>query len=149
MGWTMSHLAASAIAQPAEIRITTPAEIKWQVVPGGLGVESAVLVGNPGLPGTYVIRMKFPPHVMDRPHRHSVDRHVTVLEGRWAAGIGPMFDPMAAQTLPAGSYMFHPAGAVHWDGSNSDETVIVQIVGEGPVRSEDIDTALPSWVRVP
>ena len=51
--------------------------------------------------------------------------------------------------LPAGSYMFHPAGGVHWDGSNSDDTVIVQIIGEGPVTSEDIDPALPGWVKLP
>jgi hypothetical protein len=45
--------------------------------------------------------------------------------------------------------MFHPAGGVHWDGSNSDETVIVQIIGEGPVTSADVDPALASWVKLP
>jgi quercetin dioxygenase-like cupin family protein len=86
---------------------------------------------------------------MDRPHSHSRDRHVTVLQGRWFAGTGPDFAPDKAQALPAGSYMFHPAGGVHWDGSNSDDTVIVQIIGEGPVSSADVDPALASWVKLP
>jgi hypothetical protein len=38
---------------------------------------------------------------------------------------------------------------VHWDGSNSDDTVIVEIIGEGPVATQDVDTSLPSWVTLP
>jgi hypothetical protein len=49
--------------------------------------------------------------------------------------------------MPAGSYMFHPAGGVHWDGSNSDQTAFVQIIGAGPVTSTNVDPALPSWVK--
>lgn len=142
-------LAGAAFAQPAGFR-TVPADaVRWQPLPNSHGVESALISGNPSQPGTYVIRVKFPPHVMDRPHRHSRDRHVTVLQGRWFAGTGTDFAPDKAGTLAAGSYMFHPAGGVHWDGSNSDETVIVQIIGEGPVTSEDIDPKLPSWIKLP
>ncbi len=141
-------LASAAAAQPAGFR-TVPADaVQWQPVPNSHGVQSAVIAGNPALPGTYVIRVKFPPHVMDRPHFHSRDRHVTVLQGRWVTGTGPDFAPERGTLLPAGSYMFHPAGGVHWDGSNSDDTVIVQIIGEGPVTSQDVDPAQPSWVRV-
>ena len=84
------------------------------------------------------------------------------MQGDRAATLGSMAAPMVgmmqqigikepdkAQVLTAGSYMFHPAGGVHWDGSNSDETVIVQIIGEGPVTSADVDPALASWVKLP
>ncbi|WP_156256743.1 cupin domain-containing protein [Sandarakinorhabdus oryzae] len=139
---------AAAPAPPEAFRIVPVDAVQWRKM-NDLGVESAVIAGNPSQPGTYVIRVKFPPHVMDRPHRHSRDRHVTVLQGRWFAGTGTEFAPGKASALPAGSYMFHPAGGIHWDGSNSDDTVIVQIIGEGPVTSEDIDPSQPSWVKVP
>ena len=142
-------MAGAAAAQPAGFR-TVPAEtVQWQPIPNGQGAQSALIAGNPSQPGTYVIRVKFPPHVTDRPHHHSRDRHVTVLQGRWVAGTEPDFAPDKAQVLPAGSYMFHPAGGVHRDGSNSDDTVIVQIIGEGPVSSADVDPALASWVKLP
>ncbi len=34
-----------------------------------------------------------------------------------------------AMVLPAGSYMFHPAGGVHWNGSDGNEMVNLQIIG--------------------
>jgi quercetin dioxygenase-like cupin family protein len=142
-------LAGAAAAQPAAFRTVLADAVQWRPIPDGQGAQSALIAGNPLQPGTYVIRVKFPPHVMDRPHSHSRDRHVTVLQGRWFAGTGPDFAPGKAQVLPAGSYMFHPAGGVHWDGSNSDDTVIVQIIGEGPVASEDVDPALAGWVQLP
>ena len=124
-----------------------PAEqVHWQTLPGTPGVESALIAGNPAKPGTYVIRVKFPPHVMDRPHSHSRDRYVTVLQGHWYAGTGPDFDPAKAAVLGPGSFMFHPAGGVHWDGAGSDETVIVQIIGQGPLTSADVDPSKPSWL---
>lgn len=133
-------------AAPSDFRIVPAEEVHWIALPGTPGVESALIAGNPSKPGTYVIRVKFPPHVMDRPHSHSRDRHVTVLQGHWYAGTGKAFDPAKAVRLGPGSYMFHPANGVHWDGSNSDETVIVQIIGQGPLKSSDVDPTKGSWV---
>ncbi len=133
-------------AATPDFRIVPAEDVHWIALPGTPGVESALIDGNPSQPGTYVIRVKFPPHVMDRPHSHSRDRHVTVLQGHWYAGTGTDFEPAKATRLGPGSYMLHPAGGVHWDGSNSDETVIVQIIGEGPLTSADVDPAKGSWV---
>ena len=54
-----------------------------------------------------------------------------VLKGTWYTGTGETFDPDKAVPLKAGSFMMHPAQAVHWDGAK-DEEVILQIVGYGP-----------------
>jgi hypothetical protein len=51
--------------------------------------------------------------------------------------------------LKAGSYMLHPARALHWDGSNSDEEVIVQVVGIGPTDTVQADPSQPFWVQLP
>ena len=133
-------------AAAPDFKIVPAEDVHWIALPGTPGVESALIAGNPSKAGTYVIRVKFPPHVMDRPHHHSRDRHVTVLQGHWYAGTGPDFDPARARRLGPGSYMFHPAGGVHWDGSNTDETVVVQIIGQGPLTSADEDPTKSSWV---
>src|SRR5919198_6072360 len=77
----------------------TPEEVQWKDVPNGKGVQSATIQGDPSKPGVYVQRVKFPPHVMDRPHSHPDERHVTVLKGTWYTGIGESFAPERAVPL--------------------------------------------------
>jgi quercetin dioxygenase-like cupin family protein len=132
---------------PAFVRLT-PEQVRWQDVPGSPGVQIATLAGDPSGHGLYVQRVRFPPHIMDRPHWHPNDRHVTVLKGTWFTGTGATFAPSQAVPLKAGSYMLHPAKALHWDGSNGDEDVIVQIVGLGPADTVQADPSQPFWVRV-
>jgi len=135
-------------AGSAEFVRLTPEQIHWQDVPGSFGGQIATIAGDPNGHGLYVQRVRFPAHVMDRPHWHPGDRYVTVIKGTWYAGTGPSFDPAQAVPLKPGSYMFHPAKALHWDGSNSDEEVIVQIVGLGPVETTPADPAKPFWVKL-
>lgn len=144
---TLLIAAPAPAAEPAAFRTVTPEQLQWREVPDSFGVEAAVVAGNPAESGPYVIRVRFPPHVMDRPHVHSGDRHVTVLSGIWHAGTGTIFDPGKAVALKPGSYMFHPAGGVHWDGAAGNEAAVVQIIGIGPITSTDIDPRLPSWVK--
>lgn len=133
---------------PDFVRIT-PAEMHWQDVPGGHGAQQAVLLGDPGKPGLYVVRAKFPPYVMDHPHWHPNARYVTVLEGTWYTGTGDTFDLARAVPLKPGSVMMHPAKASHWDGSAGNETVIVQIMGEGPAESTLVDPRQDFFFKVP
>jgi quercetin dioxygenase-like cupin family protein len=104
-------------------------------------------MGDPTKPGIYVTRVKFPPHVMDRPHWHGEDRHITVLKGTWYTGTGDTFDPDHAVPLKPGSYMLHPAKAVHWDGSAGDEEVIVEAIGYGPSSTTPQDPSQPFWLE--
>lgn len=139
--------AVAADKLPDFIRVT-PETVHWMPLPHSPGVMAAILAGNPSTPGPYVIRVKFPPHVMDLPHFHSSDRYVTVLKGMWYAGTGKRFDPSIAVPTSTGSYMFHPAGGVHWDGSNNSEEVIVQITGVGPVTTTQVDPSAAEWVNL-
>ena len=141
-------LRAAPADRPPFVRIT-PGAVHWRAVADSPGVEVATLVGDPEKTGFYVVRVRFPPHVMDRPHWHPNARYVTVLSGTWYAGTGEHFDPAKATPLPAGSFMVHPAGATHWDGSAGDAPVVVQIVGYGPETSTPLDASQPFWVVVP
>jgi len=127
----------------------TPEQIRWEEVPGGYGAQIATIAGDPAGRGLYIQRVRFPPHVMDRPHWHPNDRHVTVIKGTWYTGTGGTFDPRQAVPLKPGSYMLHPARALHWDGSNNDEEVIVQVFGIGPADTVQADPSQPFWVRLP
>ncbi len=97
-------------------------------------MKTIVLHGHPDEPGLYIIRIRFPPGVSSRPHSHSTDRFVTVIQGTWYAGRGANYDMNDTVAIRPGGFMKHPAGAVHFDGAK-DEAVIVEIRGMGPVKT--------------
>ena len=113
--------------------VIPPEKVEWKDAGGG--AKLAVIYGDPGKPGMYVIRAYFPPGVMSAPHFHGEDRHIVVVQGTWNAGTDDSWDPKATTPLKQGSYMFHPAGAVHFDGSAGDEGAVVQTVGMGPSKT--------------
>jgi quercetin dioxygenase-like cupin family protein len=122
-----------------------PEEVQWKELPGYGGLQYAVIEGDPSKEGIYVVRVKFPPGVMTRPHYHPEDRHAIVIKGTWYTGTGDTFDPDSAVGLKPGTYMKHPGKAVHYDGAK-DEEVILQLIGYGPsgtiwLRPEDGHTA--------
>lgn len=115
----------------------TPDQAEWKDVPNGHGVKMAVVSGDPKKAGLYVIRVKFPPGIMSAPHFHPEDRHAVVLKGTWYTGTDDSWDPDRTVPLKPGSYMKHPAGAIHYDGAK-DEEVIVQITGYGPSGTTEV-----------
>jgi len=108
-----------------------PEQVPWVTETDGSGVQRAVLAGDPTKEGLYVIRIKFPPGTMSRPHYHREDRFAVVLKGTWWTGTGTEFTPDKTVPVSVGSFMKHPAGEHHFDGAK-DEEVILQIVGYGP-----------------
>jgi quercetin dioxygenase-like cupin family protein len=129
--WLLVFLpvARAAIDEDGFVRIA-PSDMVFEG--GGENAPSvAILAGDPQKEGFYLLRAKFAPGVMSSPHYHPSDRHVTVISGTWYTGTGPEFDRNDMVPLAAGSYMFHPAGAIHYDGAKDGE-VIVEIKGIGP-----------------
>lgn len=116
------------------------ADVDYRFSPENPNVGRATLAGDPSKPGIYVVRLWLKPGVTVPPHYHDQDRHVTVISGTWAFGKGESGDCSEASPMPAGSYVFHPKGAVHYDGSCLGEEVIVQIIGQGPVKTVWVDT---------
>ena len=125
-------------AQAGEFLTLTPAQMQWVDVPDHQGVRVAMLVGDPSAEGPYVMRVRFSAGAFSRPHSHDRDRFVTVIKGTWYAGTQVEFDTAMTVALPAGSFMKHPAGGVHYDGAK-DEATIVEIRGMGPVVTTYLD----------
>lgn len=123
--------------QPAPV---VTAEHRRMQPEAGLDFTGTTLnvVGDPEKPGLYVIRRRFKPGEMSRPHMHSSDRLVTVIKGTWWTNEGDVFSPATTVPIRAGGFMLHPAGLHHYDGAK-DEEVIVQIIGMGPVVTTDTE----------
>jgi quercetin dioxygenase-like cupin family protein len=141
-GAPVARAQGQAGATGAEFLRITPDTVNWVDYPGDgaqFGIKEAFIYGDPTKSGLYVIRLKFPPHVMSRPHSHPESRIGTVIKGTWFTGTGAKFDPAATTPVPTGGIMIHPAGKVHYDGAKDEET-IVQMMGIGPTGKT---TAVP------
>ena len=100
-----------------------PASIPWEPAAED-GTRSATLVGtrDPGVQFTYAFSI--PPLFFDRPHSHCADAHLVVAIGELLLGYGERFDRSQLRRYPAGSFLWVPAGAVHFDGAET-ETVLI------------------------
>lgn len=113
--------------------------VEWLVTEGNtLGVETAIIEGDPSQEGFYLTINRFPPGVFSRPHYHPDERYGLVIQGQWYTDEGDVFRPHEAVPLGPGSYMRHPAGGHHYDGA-LDEEVLVAIAGYGPTGATVID----------
>ncbi len=119
-------------------RITTE-ELKWK--PGRVpGHEIAPLIGDSTKPGPYVERVKFPANSVSQAHSHPESRMYTVISGTWYVGYGDKFDPSKLKALPPGSFYTEPANVTHFS-QIKDDSVVVQIVGNGPTATRFFDLA--------
>ena len=113
--------------------------LTWRPTEGNtLGVETAVVEGDPSKPGYYLTINHFPPGVMSRPHYHPDERYVIVLRGTWYTDEGEVFRPNQTVALKPGDFMRHPKGGPHYDGALDEDTWIA-ISGYGPTNATVID----------
>ena len=114
-------------------------KLTWRPTEGNtLGVETAVVEGDPSKPGYYLTINHFPKGVMSRPHVHPDERYVMVLRGTWYTDEGEVFRPAQTVPLKPGDFMRHPKGGPHYDGA-IDEDTWVAISGYGPTKATVVD----------
>ena len=116
----------SAAAQVA------PADLKWGPAPAVFphGAQMAVLSGDPGKPGVFVIRLKTPAGYRIPPHHHPTDEYLTVISGDFGVGMGDKLDPARGKMLGAGGFVKMPKGMNHYAWSKGG--AVVQVSAEGP-----------------
>ena len=107
-------------------------DLKWGDAPPSLpkGAKMAVLNGDPGKPGNFVVVAKFPSGYKVAPHWHSTDENVTILSGDLMMGSGDKADEKTAHSMKAGGYAFVPAKSHHWVVAKGETTI--QIAAGGP-----------------
>lgn len=94
------------------------------------GSKVAVLMGDPGKPGPFVMRLSAPAGYKVAPHWHSQAENVTVISGTVMIGMGDKFDLKAMKTMKAGSFGSIPAKEHHF--AYMKTATVIQIHGEGP-----------------
>jgi quercetin dioxygenase-like cupin family protein len=109
-----------------------PVELQWKEGPKSLakGAQFAVLEGNPGEKGTFVMRLKIPAGFKISPHTHPRQERVTVISGKFQLGHGRTFDEAKLESLEPGSFFSLPPGMEHF--ARAAEDTVVQLNGEGP-----------------
>ena len=129
----LSAPARAAELDPAIATYVLAKDIKWVTNTAGTN-QTAVMYGDPTMPGLYIVRLKWLAGNMSRPHFHPNDRFITVVSGTWWVGSGTKYDPNNTVPMPAGTFVKHFGKQVHYDGAKDEETVLL-ITGEGPATS--------------
>ena len=112
--------------------VTPAAAVKWMDAPPFLpkGAKLAVLVGDPGKPEPFTVRLQMPDGYKIPPHTHPTDEHVTVLSGTFRAAMGDKWDDKALGDFAPGSYANMAAGMAHYAAAKG--LTVVQVHGVGP-----------------
>lgn len=119
----------------------TPNDLKWGPAPPALpkGAKIAVLQGDPGKSGPFVLRLMTPGAYTLGPHWHSQDEQLTVISGTFYLGYGDKLERKQARALPAGGFHYLPAKEHHFAFSKGP--TVVQVSGNGPFDINYLDPA--------
>ena len=108
-------------------------DVQWKPFPAfPPEARLAILVGDPGKPGPYVIRVKLPGGIKLAPHMHPEDRVYTVISGVFYIGLGDVFDESKLNAFAPGSVVVLPGGQPHFHWARSGEYV-TQVSAIGPL----------------
>jgi len=123
--------AGSALADDMNMPVNGK-DIKWGPAPPFFpkGAEFAVLSGDPGKDGLYVVRLKMPAGYKIPAHNNPTTENVTIVSGNFHIGMGDKLDEKKAIELTAGGYGEAPAKMNHYAWVTSP--TIVQVHGQGP-----------------
>lgn len=124
-------VAAEEAATPRHV-VVQAADLQWGPTPPSLpaGGSIAVVSGDPGAEGPFVMRLRAPNGYRVMPHFHPKAENVTVLSGIFHVGTGDTFDAGASHPIGPGGFMHMPAEAHHYAWTEGD--VELQIHGTGP-----------------
>ena len=127
----LAMLPAAALAADDHMAVQ-PSALKWGPPPPGLppGAQVAVVSGNPGGDGPYVVRVRLPTGYKVPPHTHPTDENVTILSGNFHVAMGDKFDAKKGETLRTGGFFNAQKGMQHFAWTTSP--TIIQIHGLGP-----------------
>jgi quercetin dioxygenase-like cupin family protein len=114
-------------------RAIRPEDIEWKPFPAFRPeARLAVLIGDPALPGPYVVRVRLPIGARLMPHKHPEDRVYTVMSGVFYIGLGEQFDESALSAYGAGGVLVLPGGQAHFHYAKSGDYV-TQVTAIGPL----------------
>ena len=134
-------LGVAPTAQTAEPHhlVVAHDKLAWGPIPPQfpVGGELAVVQGDPGSGGFFVVRARFPAGYRIPPHWHPGTENVTVISGKLHVAAGDTFDDKAGDTLEAGGYVSLPSMMHHF--AWAETATEIQIHGVGPLAIIYVD----------
>lgn len=125
---------AAALLAGSAAQTGARSSLAWEPAPPSLprGAKIAVVSGDPGGAGPFVIRLRFPPGYAVPPHRHPSDEHVTVINGALTLGMSAVMDGGRRMVLGRGDTIVAPANMNHY--AFTTQGAILQISARGPFQ---------------
>ncbi len=113
-GQTAPAAKKAAAAMPAHV-VLNAGDMKFGEQPPSLpaGAKVAVLFGDPGKTGPFIIRVKAPDGYKVPPHWHPTTENITVLSGSFHIVSGDVLDTSKGSALSPGGFMSMPAKMHH------------------------------------
>lgn len=127
--------ASSASMDMADMQMLASSGLAWSdfASPGfDPGMKLAVLHGDPGKKGDYVLRLQFPDGYKFPVHWHPGGEHLSVLSGTFFLGMGNTADWNTVRTYAPGDFIYIPARHPHFGGARG--VTVIQLHGEGPFQ---------------
>lgn len=119
------------------VKVVPAKDIPWTDAPGmDKGIRTAVQYGDPKK-GPYILLLRFPAGMINRPHWHSADECATVLSGTITLGAGPKVEESEGWTVGPGGYFTIPGRAPHWAIMRTE--VVVTRLANGPLDTFYLD----------
>jgi ketosteroid isomerase-like protein/quercetin dioxygenase-like cupin family protein len=128
--------AAAAAPMDAKVQELANSALAWSDfnLPGfDPGVKLAVLSGDPGAKGPYVLRLQFPAGYRFPVHWHPGVENLTVVSGQFQLAMGNTADWATLKTYGPGDFLYIPPRHAHFGGSGAQGSV-VQLHGVGPFQ---------------
>ena len=134
---TTTPLPAAAPLAMGDVKSFAGNGLAWSdFSPAGFdpGMKLAVLEGDPGAKGHYVIRLSFPAGYRFPVHWHPGIENLTVVSGPFQLAMGNTADWNALRTYAPGDFIYIPPRHSHFGGSSAQGPSVIQLHGEGPFQ---------------
>ncbi|MEZ5330772.1 MAG: cupin domain-containing protein, partial [Thermoanaerobaculia bacterium] len=123
------------LAEDAPMHVQlAPDDLEWGPVPPVFlpGAKMAVLMGNPGAEGFFMVRIWMPAGYKVMPHWHPTTESFTVLQGSISVGMGDAMDKESASLVPTHGFVSLPPLSHHW--VFTEEETVLDLAAYGPFQ---------------
>ena len=155
MGMCSSMLLLAAGALCAQAAPAKAPALKWGPAPAVFprGAQMAVVSGDPGAAGPFVLQLKLPNGYKVAPHFHTTDETLEVKSGTFLYGMGDTVKASEMKTLAVGQSGTVPAQMHHF--AQAKGATVVQVSAVGPFvltyvnPADDPSKAAPAKAKAP
>jgi len=130
--FTSSLMLCAATALSAQAAPAKAPALKWGPAPAIFprGAQMAVVSGDPGQAGPFVLQLKLPNGYKVAPHFHTTDETLEVKSGTFLYGMGDTVKAAEMKTLTVGQSGTVPATMHHY--AQAKGATVVQVSAMGP-----------------